>query len=48
MATVLVPLAAGYEEIEAVSIIDILRRADIRVLIAGVDGNEATRWMGWG
>ena len=33
---VLVPLADGFEEIEFVSIVDTLRRADIEVLIAGV------------
>jgi len=30
---VLIPLASGFEEIEAVSIIDILRRAEIEVVI---------------
>ena len=36
MPKVLVPLGNGFEEIEAVSIIDVLRRAEIEVLVASL------------
>ena len=40
MSKVLVPLATGFEEIEAVTIIDILRRADVDVVIAGLQKKQ--------
>ncbi|WP_457745758.1 DJ-1 family glyoxalase III [Sulfurimonas sp.] len=39
MSRVLVPLAKGFEEIEAVTIIDVLRRAEVEVIVASLNSN---------
>lgn len=40
MKRVLVPLAAGAEEMETVIIVDVLRRAGLEVVMAGLDGRD--------
>lgn len=37
MAKIVLPISNGFEEIEAITIIDICRRADIKVIIAAVE-----------
>jgi 4-methyl-5(b-hydroxyethyl)-thiazole monophosphate biosynthesis len=46
MTRVLVPLAQGCEELEAVTIIDLLRRAEIEVVAAGLDDGPVTASRG--
>ena len=43
MPRVLVPLAEGFEEIEAVSIVDVLRRGGVEVVLAGLAGAGVVR-----
>jgi 4-methyl-5(b-hydroxyethyl)-thiazole monophosphate biosynthesis len=42
MSRVLVPLAPGFEEIEAVTVVDLLRRAGIEVHTASLEGPQVT------
>lgn len=37
MSKVLIPLAVGFEEIETMTLIDVLRRANVEVVTAGLD-----------
>lgn len=46
MSKVLIPLAQGCEELEAITIIDLLRRADIEVITAGLDDQAVTASRG--
>lgn len=40
MNKVLIPLAAGFEEIEAITNIDVLKRAGLEVITAGIDAKN--------
>jgi 4-methyl-5(b-hydroxyethyl)-thiazole monophosphate biosynthesis len=42
MARVLVPLAEGCEELEAITVIDLLRRAEVEVISAGLAAEPVT------
>jgi 4-methyl-5(b-hydroxyethyl)-thiazole monophosphate biosynthesis len=42
MPKVIVPLAQGFEEIEAISVVDILRRANVEVTMAGLEALHVT------
>ena len=46
MKTVLIPLANGCEELEAVTLIDLLRRANISVITAGLSTRTVTASRG--
>ncbi|OOZ43487.1 DJ-1 family glyoxalase III [Solemya velum gill symbiont] len=46
MPSVIVPLAQGCEELEAVTIIDLLRRAGVSVVTVGLDGEAITASRG--
>jgi len=42
MASVLVPFATGVEEVEMIAVVDLLRRADVDVCMASLDGKAVT------
>lgn len=43
MASVIIPIANGCEELEAVTLIDLLRRADINVVTASLDSGSIVK-----
>ena len=43
MARVLVPLAEGFEEVEAVTVVDVLRRGGVEVVLASIGEGLETR-----
>lgn len=43
MSRALVLLADGFEEIECATVVDVLRRGEVEVLLAGIDGNREYR-----
>jgi len=45
MASVLLPLATGFEEVEAVSLIDVLRRGGVEVRVAHMNGEKDTNMV---
>ncbi|MBF0471092.1 MAG: DJ-1/PfpI family protein [Gammaproteobacteria bacterium] len=46
MASVLIPLAPGFEELEAVTVIDLLVRAGVEVITAGLEPGPVTASRG--
>ncbi|MFP4130925.1 MAG: DJ-1 family glyoxalase III [Thiohalospira sp.] len=46
MSSVLIPLAEGFEELEAITIVDILRRGQVEVTTAGVEPGPVTASRG--
>lgn len=43
MSRVLIPLAEDFEELEAVTVIDLLRRGQVEVTVAGLAGDQPVR-----
>lgn len=46
MPRALIPLADGFEEIEAMTVVDVLRRAGFEVVLAGLHGGPVESAQG--